>query len=257
MRLIHCACGWGPSIAGAEELLLDAVPSRAQLAPLDHAARECLPEDPTPSLAEIQASPDVAHLGEPAFAPQQPSEPLRVIVSGTDASLGAVLTRLMRADTMWVEVAYIPQDPTSPAARLWNVPQATAEAAAFAAEAPIAPASCLRNDSGQVVAGSAEIRLDVGEIVVDSEQLYFSTGGRQSRLTGQFGARLTPMVGAPGVEVTSISGALRRARSLTGRAVQAGGESIHLLIDAHPHPRTVTHTTFYRHLRDIQAVRNP
>ena len=84
MRLIHCACGASPepSIPGAETFQLPAHPTQRDLKFLDAIAREVLPSDPTPSLDEIQKNPAVDHLGAPTFAPQQPSEPVRVVVSG-------------------------------------------------------------------------------------------------------------------------------------------------------------------------------
>lgn len=269
MRLIYCACGAkaqasaqaaGP-IPGAQRVDLPEVPSRKDLRFLDAAANACLPEDPTPSLAQIQASPDVAHLGEPRLAPQEPLERLRVIVHGTDAALGAVLTRMMRADYMWVEVAYLPIDPASPAAVCWGA----VSDPAFAVEAPVVPAACVRTDAGEVVAGSATIthgdgsKEFVGEIVVDSTSLVFRTGGRSALFRGQFGARLVPTMSAPGIACAPLvtrRGRTDGSRVLTGRAVQTGGEGISLLIDAHPKPRQLTHATFYRHLRDIQSVRN-
>lgn len=269
MRLIYCACGAKAQaqahaagrIPGAEHHELPETPTRKDLRFLDAAASKCLPVDPTPSLAEIQASPNVAHLGEPQLAPQEPMERLRVIVHGTDAALGAVLTRIMRADYMWAEVAYIPVDTSSPAAVCWG---AVADPA-FAVEAPVVPAACVRTDAGEVVAGSAEIthgdgsKEFVGEIVVDSQSLIFRTGGRSARFRGQFGARLVPTMSAPGIACAPLitrRGRTDGSRVLTGRAVQTGGEGICLLIDALPKPRQLTHATFYRHLRDIQSVRN-
>lgn len=270
MRLLHCACGPTEiSIPGAQRHDLPAIPTRKDLRFLDTAAKECLPVDPTPSLAEIQKNPAAPHLGDPQFAPQQPEEPLRVIVSGSDAALGAVLTRMMRGDYLWAEVAYLPSDVGSPAAVNWGVDGDVA----FACEAPVIPAACVRTDKGLVVAGSASIYCGdgssefIGEIIVDSETLLMRTGGR-SRRRGLYGARLVPTMSAPGIAATTITTPLVRrglarllpagqpdpTQVLTGRAVQAGGESITLLIDAHAHPPT-TSTTFYRHLRDIQSVR--
>lgn len=298
MRYIHCVCGTDLRLPGTEHHQLPAVPARKDLRFLDDVAAECLPEDPTPSLAEIQAMPDVRHLGAPQPAPQQPDEALRVIVSGTDAALGAVLTRMMRGDYLWAEVAFLPADPASPAAVCWGVPARADAAAAFAMEAPVVPAACVRNDTGDVLAGSATLyRGDgteefVGEIVVDSQTLLYNERPT-ARFSGQFGARLVPTMDAPGIAcvplttpITTAGPASRRSpeqlewlsatpglrwlargksapaaladpsRALTGRAVQAGGEGISLLLDATVKPRTLTRSTFYRHLRDIQSVRN-
>ena len=45
------------------------------------------------------------------------------------------------------------------------------------------------------------------------------------------------------------------SRVLAGRALQSGGEEIAVLIDGIRRPRAVSRVTFYRHLRDIQSVR--
>ena len=47
------------------------------------------------------------------------------------------------------------------------------------------------------------------------------------------------------------------SRVLAGRALQSGGEEIAVLIDGILRPRPVSRVTFYRHLRDIQSVREP
>lgn len=260
MRLIHCACGTDTLIDGAEHHPLPPFPSRRDLKFLDKIAREVLPVDPTPSLQEIAASPNVSHLGEPALAPQQPDERLRVIVSGTDAALSAVLTRMMRGDYLWAEIAYVPVDPASPAAVLWDIPD---DAERFALEGSVLPVPCIRNDAGLVVAGSATLtHADgapyIGEIVVDNEILVRSDG--RGRVLG---ARLVPTTDAPGLAAAAIR--KKRFRSGTvvdgtstpsGRALQSGGRSILVTVDGVPAKRPVERVTFYRHLRDIQSVRS-
>ena len=42
---------------------------------------------------------------------------------------------------------------------------------------------------------------------------------------------------------------------LVGRALQAGGESLRVMVDGVSRKRPVERVTFYRHLRDAQAVR--
>ena len=224
MRLLHCACASPLLIDGAANVTLPAVPSRADLRFLDEAARELLPVDPTPSLDEIAASPSVAHMGEPTLAPQHPAERLRVVVSGSDAALAAVLTRMMRADYLWAEVAYIPLDPTSAAAAVWGVAGlARAELMDAAVEAEVAPSPCIRTDRSEVIAGSATLsNIDpgkeyVGEIVVDSAVLLFrEDSGESGRFHGSFGARVVPMNTAPGIAatrlVTPLSSGGRRGR---------------------------------------------
>lgn len=260
MRLVHCACATDITIEGAEEHRLPAIPTRRDLKFLDAIARDVLPVDLTPSLQEIAASPSVSHLGEPAVAPQQLEERLRVIVSGTDAALSAILTRMMRGDYLWAEVAYLPTDPISPAAVLWGIPAPAA--LDLAVDGPVRPIPCIRNDAGLAVAGSATLtNADggpyIGEIVVDNDVLLRSNGrGRQ------LGARLVPTTHAPGLAAAALRKARFRTRPLidasltpSGRALQSGGESILTTVDGVPAKRPVEQVTFYRHLRDIQAVR--
>lgn len=265
----------------SHHLYLRTVPTRVELKALDAYAREILPEDPTPTLDEIAAQPDVSHLGQPCAAPQARflREPLRVVVVGSDAALSAVLTRMMRADYLWAEVGYVPADKQSTAATNWGLPMEDMDAALnFALHAPVKPVPLIRNDAGLAVAGSATIaewtdEEITGEIIVDDDVLL-----RADREKNVFGARLVPMTDAPGIvaakAVTSFSsevaprrgffGRLRRqpqpgqldpASVVQGRAVQAGGPALSVSVDGVRAPRPVKRVTFYRHLRDLQVVR--
>ena len=290
MRLVHCACAPdSPTIPGASRHLIPEVPGRGDLAFLDAIAKEVLPVDPTPSLEEIAKSPSVSHLGEPDFAPQLIDDPLRLIISGPDSALGAVLTRMMRRDYLWAEIAYLPADPASPAAVLWGLSDLSAEQRlTLAVEGPVRPIPCIRNDSGVAVAGSATLTHTedapyIGEIVVDNTVLLSSEPSPGRRSSGRraplyYGARLVPTVDAPGLAAAAIVGPaqpparkgwlqkLARPKPFvaspvdpthtpTGRALQSGGESILVTVDGIPAPRPVNRVTFYRHLRDVQAVR--
>lgn len=268
------------------------VPSRQELKAIDTLASEILPEDPTPSLDEIAAQPDVSHLGAPGPAPQAPflREPLRVVVIGNDAALSAVLTRMMRADYLWAEVGYVPTGERSTAALNWGLklPEpgqvldergaASEEALTFAMTAPVKPVPLIRNDAGLAVAGSATIaewsnEEITGEIIVDDAVLL-----RADREKDVFGAKLVPMTDAPGIvaakAVTSFEadaaprrglfarmrkpaqpGQLDPASVVQGRAVQAGGPTLSVSVDGVRAKRPVKRVTFYRHLRDLQIVR--
>lgn len=261
-------------------LKVSQVPTRAELKQLDALAKEILPEDPTPTLDEIAAQPDVDHLGRPAAAPQARflREPLRVVVVGSDAALSAVLTRMMRADYLWAEVGFVPTDETSTAAMNWGLPTSAEDALSFALSAPVKPVPLIRNDAGLAVAGSATIaewtdEEITGEIIVDDAVLL-----RADREKHVFGARLVPMTDAPGIVAAravssfaadasprrGVFGRLRKhvqpgqldpASVVRGRAVQAGGPSLSISVDGVRAPRPVKRVTFYRHLRDLQIVR--
>ncbi|MGV0362625.1 hypothetical protein ACUY2X_11125 [Corynebacterium minutissimum] len=256
------------------------VPTRAELKELDALAKEVLPEDPTPTLDEIAAQPDVDHLGRPGAAPQSRflREPLRVVVVGSDAALSAVLTRMMRADYLWAEVGFVPTEETSTAAMNWGLPTSTEDALSFALSAPVKPVPLIRNDAGLAVAGSATIaewseEEITGEIIVDDAVLL-----RTDREKHVFGARLVPMTDAPGIvaakAVSSFTAEAEPRRGLfarlrkqaqpgqldpdsvvQGRAVQAGGPELSVSVDGVRAPRPVKRVTFYRHLRDLQVVR--
>lgn len=223
MRVLILRCGPAAqglnAPAGAEVLDLPQVPARGDLRVLDAAARAVLPEDPTPSLDEIAARPDVRHLGAPGPAPQAPfiDDALRVVVVGSDAALSAVLTRAMRADFLWVEFGYVPVEP-SPAATNWALPVG-AGAFPLAVHGAVNPAPLIRSDRGLAVAGSALLEdfahgEYTGEIIVDNATILFRKGedpvsrprtsSSRPRVAkpprrGLFGARLVPMTDAPGI----------------------------------------------------------
>lgn len=254
MRLIFLRCG-SPNIVlpSGETIDLPALPSRRDLAPLDGPLRAALPHDLTPSLDEIAASPNVSHLGKPALAPQQPEDPLRLVVVGDDAALSAILTRLMRIDALWVQLAYIPTAPSA-AAENWGLDSQKVE---LALRGAVNPVPLIRDDSGTAVAGSATITAFdadtfTGEIIIDDHPL---AAGTQ-----EHGVRLVPMLDAPGIAAVRLKRKLFRVgvdkQSLaTGRALQAGGRGLKVTVDGVARPRAVDKVTFYRHLRDVQIVR--
>lgn len=218
MRLVYLACGDAspdPSqsrltqLAGPDARIeihrLSEIPTRPELKVLDQAAAEVLPHDPTPSLDEISRQPDVAHLGEPARPPQQPDEELRVVVEGSDAALGAVLTRMMRGDYLWASVGFLPAVADSPAATNWALPADREEQLKIAVSGDVRPAPVIRNDTGSVVAGSASVTAFdggpfEGEVVVDNDLLLQQQIRPDNvRFFSQFGARLVPATTAPGI----------------------------------------------------------
>lgn len=259
---------------------LPALPGRTDLKFLDALPAHFL-RGTTPSLAEIAAQPDVAHLGIPQPDPHTVSERVRLIVHGSDAALAAIVGKLMRVDALWMEVAFVPNDPaTSPVAKNWGLisdatPQQFLE---FSCTAPVLPTTLIRDDHGQVVLGAAEITGPdggagemIGEAIVDSSVLY--SHDPQSGTRGAFtrGLRMMPMMGAPGIVAVPLPSPQgerggwwtrwRRKENiqppvLEGRALQAGGVDLQVTRDGQAHPRPLKSVTFYRHLRDGQFVRN-
>ncbi|MDK4257738.1 hypothetical protein [Corynebacterium propinquum] len=284
--------------AGVEIFSLPAVPARGNLKFLSDHTTELLPDDPTPSLEEIQAQPRVEHQAAPQLAPQQPVMPLRIIVLGSDAALSAVLTRLMRADALWPQIGFVPitddaRDDESTAARNWSLPTDPAAALKLALTGEVKPVPLIRNDAGQAVAGSATITqwdggAMTGEIIVDDATLVQQDArgladGSSAGSGGAtaFGARLVPMLSAPGIAAAAHTaqekprglfarwrknkgttqdadanvGKLDPSTLVTGRAVQAGGPEMAVHVDGVRSPRPQKRVTFYRHLRDLQIIR--
>ncbi|AIT61907.1 hypothetical protein [Corynebacterium doosanense] len=210
---------------------LPLIPSRADLRFLDEAAREVLPVDPTPSLEEIAAQPDVEHLGAPKPPPQQPAELLRVVVAGSDAALGAVLTRMMRGDYLWVQVGFVPTSPGSAAAINWGLPAELSPAVELALTGSPLPVPVIRNDTGTVVAGSASVTAAdggafEGEIIVDDTILVKQQSRPgDARFFGQFGARLVPTTTSPGIAAIRLTTSLSPAQPARGIRARLG-ESI-------------------------------
>lgn len=255
MQLVTLGCG---STAFPADIELPEIPSQRDLRFLEGIARAALPEDPTPSLDEIQRQPDVKPLGTPQPAPQRPLRDVRVVVIGSDAALSAVLTRLMRQDDMWIQVAFVPNGPSA-VAHNFGIGKDAYEIARYGV---VTPVPLIRDDAGIAVAGSATItEWDggeiTGEVIVDDHVLLHSEQQKDN-----FGARLVPMRDAPGIaavkKVHAKSGFLKKEYDLrtlaTGRALQVGGQRLRITVDGVSRQRPVERATFYRHLRDAQIV---
>lgn len=295
MATVVLACGvLPPSLQDAvrdtapDAVTLSEVPGRKDLKLLDELAATYLPVDSTPSLDEIAAQPDVPHQASPVTAPQEPDEPVRVVVIGSDAALAAVVTRLMRIDALWISAGFVPTDAASSIAKVWGLDagQLPGEAALDTALTGAAqPTALIRDDTGTVTLGCAEIfhagSTMVGEVIVDSETLFLNDSATVwNGRPGPYGARFVPTTGAPGLAATPLTtpsmqdavaaqnppkkrlfrvnaepGGVDPDTVLTGRALQAGGEKLTVVRDGVAHPRPVSSVTFYRHLRDGQFVR--
>jgi hypothetical protein len=146
----------------------------------------------------------------------------RVIVVGSDADVAAVLTRLLKADRLDVEVGQV--------SRPW---QARRARSGQAQRVPL-----IRDETGTVIVGAAEWSGDPirGEAVVDDTVLF----------DGEVAAvRIEPTGTMPGLRA-AVLGSGRR-RWVTGRAAQLGTDGAVVVRDGVPVPRPVRRSTFYRH----------
>lgn len=150
----------------------------------------------------------------------------RVIVVGGHRELSTVLTRLLKADRLDVEVA--------PVRRWW---QARTALTGTARRIPL-----IRDETGTVVTGAAywlpaDGRRTVhGEAVVDDAVLFDGEAA---------GVRIEPIASAPGLRARVLSPGPRRW--VTGRAAQLGTTGAQVVRDGTPAPRAVRRSTFYRH----------
>ena len=149
----------------------------------------------------------------------------RVIVVGSDADLAVVLTRLMRAERLDIEVAHVP-----------GRRGARRALSGVARRAPL-----IRDDTATVVVGEAlwvppeDSGALRGEAVVDDAVLF------DGEVTG---VRIEPTAAMPGLRATVMGG---RRRWLAGRAVQLGTTGARVVRDGEAGQREVKRSTFYRH----------
>ncbi|HKP42479.1 peptidase M50 [Mycobacterium sp.] len=160
----------------------------------------------------------------------------RVVVVGSDADLAAVLTRLLRADRLNVEVGH--------ARRAWNARRArTGEAL----RVPL-----IRDETGTVITKAAywlpaeDERTIHGEAVVDDTLLF---DGEATAV------RIEPIDTMPGLRASALSSRMRPKRWVTGRAAQLGTDAALVVRDGVQGPRPVRRSTFYRHTEGWLRVR--
>ncbi len=149
----------------------------------------------------------------------------RIAVLGDDADLAAVLTRLMRADRLDVEVAHV-RGPLG---------------ARRARTAPARRVPLIRDDSGTVLAGAALWLPTEGSAVIRGEAVADDTVLFDGEAAG---VRIEPTGTMPGVRARTLGGG---ARWVSARAVQLGATGARVLRDGVPAPREVRRSTFYRH----------
>jgi hypothetical protein len=161
----------------------------------------------------------------------------RVIVVGSNADLAVVLTRLLRADRLDVEVGHV--------RRRWTARRAST------GEAQRVP--LIRDETGTVIVRTAHwlppdehARTIHGEAVVDDTLLF------DGQVTG---VRIEPTSTVPGLRASALSGRMRPKRWVTGRAAQLGTDAALLVRDGVPAPRPVRRSTFYRHTEGWLQVR--
>jgi hypothetical protein len=171
----------------------------------------------------------------------------RVVVVGADADLASVLTRMLRAELLNVEVAYVARRRTQ-ATRAYRLP-AGRRAARRARRGPAQRVPLIRDETGSAIVGAAEWRpgdalLLHGEAVVDDDVLFDGDVP---------GVRIEPTAALPGLRARVTGG--RSRRWLTGRAAQLGGIDIAVVRDGVVSPRATRRSTIYRNTEGWLLVR--
>ncbi|MEB3984037.1 peptidase M50 [Mycobacterium sp. 663a-19] len=172
----------------------------------------------------------------------------RLVVVGGDADLAAVLTGLLRAGRLDVEVAYAPRRRT-PATRAYRLP-AGRRAARRAPRGTARRVPLIRDETGSVIAGRAGWRppgdgkLLHGEAVVDDTPLFDGDVA---------GVRVEPTLAMPGLRASARNRLW--PRWISGRAVQLGSTGVVVVRDGVAGPRPARRSTFYRHVEGWLLVR--
>jgi hypothetical protein len=161
----------------------------------------------------------------------------RVIVVGSDADVASVLTRLLKANRLDVEVGHVRRPWHARRARTGN-----------AQRVPL-----IRDETGTVIVGTAywlpageQSRTIHGEAVADDTVLF------DGEVTG---VRIEPTSTIPGLRASVLSPRMRPMRWVTGRAAQLGTDAALVVRDGAPAPRPVRRSTFYRHTEGWLQVR--
>jgi hypothetical protein len=176
----------------------------------------------------------------------------RLAVVGADADLAAVLSRLLRAERLDIEVGYVPRRRTA-ATRVYRLP-AGRRAARRMRRGSARRAPLIRDETGSVIVGRANWlpagqagsgRLLHGEAVVDDTPLFDGDVA---------GVCIEPTPAMPGLRAR-VHGPRIRQRWITGRAVQLGSTGVAVIRDGVPAPRTARRSTFYRNVEGWLLVR--
>jgi hypothetical protein len=173
----------------------------------------------------------------------------RLVVVGTDADLAAVLSRLLRADRLDIEVAYVPRRRTT-ATRVYRLPAGRRAARRILRGSP-RRVPLIRDETGSVIVGRAnwlpaDDRQSIhGEAVVDDAPLFDGDVA---------GVCIEPTPAVPGLRARVHGGRTWR-RWIPGRAIQLGSTGVAVVRDGVPAPRTARRSTFYRNVEGWLSVR--
>jgi hypothetical protein len=156
----------------------------------------------------------------------------RVVVVGSEGDLATVLTRLLRADRLDIEVGHLP-----------GRRGARRAVTGVAHRVPL-----IRDETGTVIVGAVEWTGSplYGEAVVDDTVLFDGDVP---------GVRIEPTTAMPGLRAAVLSRRGRPLRWVAGRAAQLGSPGAKVTRDGVAALRPVRRSTFYRHTEGWLMVR--
>jgi hypothetical protein len=160
----------------------------------------------------------------------------RVVVVGSHADLAAVLTRLLRADRLDVEVAHV--------RRPWHARRART---GVATRIPL-----IRDETGAVITKAAHWLPPQNTATVRGEATVDDTVLFHGDVTG---VRIEPTATIPGLKAAALSSRMRPKRWVAGRAAQLGTDAALVVRDGVPGQRPIRRSTFYRHTEGWLRVR--
>jgi hypothetical protein len=169
----------------------------------------------------------------------------RLVIRGSDASLAAIVTRLLRAEALEKTIVGFLPDRDSEVAALWRMSTDPDEALRVALTGEVDPVPIVRDDAGGVLVGRGELHGVRGVAYCDDARIL---RGQASKLI------VTP--DRAGLAVTVVQRGLlgKKVRTTVGRAMQLGCLESVVLKDGVPHSRPVTKWTWYEHTAKLRLV---
>lgn len=219
-----------------------------------------------PSMEVARTRPSIEVVSVPAHPGKQDVDTLldridgrRLIVTGTDADLAAVVLRLLRTERLDdVPVGFVPSGAsavaTSAVAEVFGLPARPEQALRLALRGDVDPVPLIRDDAGGVLVGRGVLRGLRGVVYCDDDRVLRGTA---PRLEVSPDPDAGPDTSVGGLLVRVWSGRLlrRRISESSGRAVQIGCSPNQPVSDGIQHERPVRRWTWYRHTANLRLVR--
>lgn len=211
-------------------------------------------------VAPATAQPSIEVVPVPACPGRKDVDPLleriggrRLIVTGADADLAAVVLRLMRTERLDdVPVGFVPAG-ASAVSELFGLPARPEQALRLALQGDVDLVPLIRDDAGGVLVGRGVLRSLRGIAYCDDDRVLRGVARRVEVSPDPYAG---PDTSTGGLLVRVWGGRLfrRRIRESSGRAVQIGCSPNQPVSDGIEH-EPVRRWTWYRHTANLRLVR--